>query len=80
MGKEHKFNLDFELGNGEKLQSQFTANDGDNSYETFKSIPGNESKTLEDFYEYLKGINGNGVVEITLTAKPVEGEEVTEGK
>lgn len=67
MGKQRDFELDFKLGDGTTLKSQFSAFDGDDSFETYKSIPGNEEKTLDDFYEYLKGISGNGVVSVTLT-------------
>lgn len=67
MGKENKFNLAFGLSDGTKLEAQFTVNDGDDALEIYQSLPGNADKTMDDFQEYLKGIDGNGVKSVTLT-------------
>ena len=79
MGKEHTFEIDFELDDKTSLKSKFTVSDGDDAFETFKSIPGNEEKTIDDFYTHIEGTKGNGVVGVSLVIddEPEDPEETS---
>lgn len=62
MKKQKNIKLSFETTSGKKPQSEFPVNHGESSFDTFKELPGNENKTLQEFHEYLRGKDGDGVV------------------
>lgn len=64
MQNSKEIKLLFQKYSGGKLESSFLVHHGASSFDDFKQLPGNEEKTLQDFYLYIKGKNGSGITSI----------------
>ena len=52
---------------GNDIPFSFPVGDGKSTFELWLQLPGNEGKTMEDFYAATKGKPGTGIVNVTVT-------------
>lgn len=64
--------LEFQLTDKPSLTSTIEVLDGDDDFESWRKCLGEDGKTKEEFYDFLKGEDGNGIVDVQITITPAQ--------
>lgn len=72
--KAVKIDITFKCSNGSAYVSSFKVFNGENAFEIYRKLPGNENKTLADFHYYVTGYRPGDIAKMSSAVTDLEEE------